>query len=343
MPFLKNSLERQQVDGVSVNNNLEIQEFLIGNQLSNFKLSKLPGDASKRSYYRVYTSGQTHILMDSSQEISSMLNFIKINKHLDNYKIRVPKIIAEDAIQGLLLLEDFGNYTLKRYLLAHADNYMRLYPKAVSILQDILTIPNKIDLPRHDTKKLHAELELFLDWYVKSLLPMNLFVDARLELKAIFSHLYQYLPSLGEALVLKDFMADNIMVIPKDDDQLGILDFQDALYGYRGYDLVSLLQDARLEVPHEIEQQCIAQYLKSIPDISYAKFWAKYNILGIHRNLRIIGCFYRLAKAMGKNQYLDFVPLVWKYINKNLEHEALADVKNWFKRYGLSNNARFDS
>jgi aminoglycoside/choline kinase family phosphotransferase len=341
MPFLKNSLERPHLDDIS--NNLHVQEFLTDHKISNFKLHKLPSDASTRDYYRVYTSRQTYILMDSSQELVSMLNFIKINNHLSSYNIRVPKILAENTAQGLLLLEDFGNYTLKRYLLAHTNKYDQLYPKAVSILQDMLTIPNEIYLPCHDNKKLHSELEVFLDWYVKSLLPMNLFVDARLELKAIFSHLYQSLPSLGQALVLKDFMADNIMVIPHtSENHLGVLDFQDALYGYRGYDLVSLLQDARLEVPREIEQQCIDQYLNSIPEITYEKFWAKYNILGLHRNLRIIGCFYRLAKSLGKKQYLDFVPLVWKHINKNLEHENLADVKNWFKRYGLNNSAKFN-
>lgn len=342
MPFIKQLPDLH--DRINtVDKNLLIELFLKNCDIRNFKLQLLEGDASKRRYGRVHSKDKSYILMDSSQELKACAAFMQIGRYLRQNAINVPDIYAENVAEGLLLLEDFGDVTLRQYIQQNPSAEAKVYSQAVDILLKVKQLSPEFPLERYDNQKLFAELDLFLEWYVKSLLPINVFVDAKIELRAVFAQLYQGLGALQKCLTLKDYMADNIMVIEDAGKAtLGLLDFQDALYGYAGYDLVSLLQDARLEVSQGVVEACLAQFTAHLAQHDIDKFMCNYIILGAHRNLRIIGCFHRLAKSFGKKRYLDYLPLVWQHINANLEHHCLQDVKKWFLKYGLY-PTRFES
>jgi aminoglycoside/choline kinase family phosphotransferase len=128
-------------------------------------------------------------------------------------------------------------------------------------------------------------------------------------------------------LVLRDYHADNLMVLP--DGSLGLLDFQDALAGHAAYDLVSLLQDARRDVSPEIEEAMVRRFVEAAaiedPDV----FRAHYEILGAQRNLKILGIFTRLWKRDGKPAYPLMHPRIWGYVERNLRHPAVAPVRAW--------------
>ena len=129
-------------------------------------------------------------------------------------------------------------------------------------------------------------------------------------------------------LVLRDYHVDNLMVIPDRGDLA--CSFQDALAGHRAYDLVSLLQDARREVSPEIEEAMIARYAAAAGVRDAGRFRAHYEVLGAQRNTKILGIFTRLWKRDGKANYLPFQPRVWRYLERNLKHPALAPVRDWF-------------
>ena len=129
-----------------------------------------------------------------------------------------------------------------------------------------------------------------------------------------------------DVTVLRDYHAENIMLL--DGNTLGLLDFQDALVGHRAYDLVSLLQDARRDVTTAVEATMLARY-RAATGVG-ADFDAAYAILGAQRNAKIVGIFTRLWRRDGKPRYLDLLPRVWNYLNRDLDHPALAPVKTWF-------------
>ena len=133
-------------------------------------------------------------------------------------------------------------------------------------------------------------------------------------------------------LVLRDYHADNLMVLPERED-LGLLDFQDALAGHAAYDLVSLLQDARRDVAPSLEQAMIERYSMAANVADPVRFRAHYEILGAQRNTKILGIFTRLWKRDGKPHYLPLQPRVWNYLERNLAHPALAPVRAWFDEY----------
>ena len=149
-----------------------------------------------------------------------------------------------------------------------------------------------------------------------------------------FAFLKQRLSTVP-TLVLRDYHIDNLMWLENRTgaEQIGLLDFQDALIGDPAYDLVSLLQDARRDVPLEIEDRFLNQFIMEAEIDDPQAFRKAYAILGAHRSARIIGIFIRLWKRDNKPDYLVHLPRLWTYIDRNLTHPALSDIKAWFDEH----------
>ncbi len=130
-------------------------------------------------------------------------------------------------------------------------------------------------------------------------------------------------------LIQRDYHSENLLWLPERQGvaRVGLLDFQDAMTGHRAYDLVSLLQDARRDVPLEIETTMISHYLGQT-SLDRDTFEAAYHMLGVQRNLRILGVFARLCLRDGKAHYVDFIPRVWGYIQRSMTHPALHGIRN---------------
>ena len=128
--------------------------------------------------------------------------------------------------------------------------------------------------------------------------------------------------------VMRDYHAENIMLL--ENGGFGLLDFQDALVGHPGYDLVSMLQDARRDVSDDVEEKMLAYYLSGHSQKEAEEFRSQYAILGAQRNTKIIGIFTRLSVRDGKQRYLDFMPRMWRLLEKDLQHPALAPMAHWF-------------
>jgi aminoglycoside/choline kinase family phosphotransferase len=138
--------------------------------------------------------------------------------------------------------------------------------------------------------------------------------------------------------VLRDYHSPNLMWLPNRDGvrRVGILDFQDALVGPLAYDLVSLLQDARLDVPEALERELLARYCSArgaqSQHFSSDRFVSLYATLGAQRNSKILGIFARLAKRDGKRGYLAHIPRVARYLERGLAHPALAELRRFYAR-----------
>lgn len=288
-------------------------------------IDPLPGDASFRRYFRITRGQKTAMLMDAPPPNEDPGPFLRAAKWLDNNGLRAPRILAEDAAKGLVLLEDFGTARMRDYLDQWPDDEREIYRAAVDALIQLRELPAGPFLDYNLTEYLR-EARLFTEWYCPA---QNLDVDRAGYTAAWEAAITPMLPRQRPGVtVLRDYHAENIMLLGALHDQ-GLLDFQDALVGHAAYDLVSLLQDARRDVPAELEAEMFDYYLQRT-GVPAEDFFADYARLGAQRNAKIVGIFVRLWKRDGKPRYLDLIPRVWALLERDLMHPALAPVAAWF-------------
>lgn len=297
----------------------------------------LKSDASKRTYYRLGTpdSGSC-ILMDCPPDFESVKPFKKVDSILINLGYSAPEVLAEDEKNGFLLLEDFGDATFTKCIQSGTDTLL-LYETAIDVLIDLHKKPLTFfinDVPVYSIKKFLAESALLTEWYYPKIMGHPIKEDAFMEWEKIWADTLNLFTS--EAfLVLRDYHVDNLVWLSHRQgvQRCGLLDFQDAVAGPRAYDVVSLLEDARLDVPAHIRETMLQRYFDAFPKLDRDRFLAEYNILGAQRNAKIIGIFSRLAFRDSKSVYLSHIPRVWKLLENNLLHPALKEVREWLDYY----------
>jgi aminoglycoside/choline kinase family phosphotransferase len=186
------------------------------------------------------------------------------------------------------------------------------------------------DLPAYDDEKMLGEASRFTRWYAS-----DLSADAKADYLDIWRELLPAVRVGEDALVYVDYHADNLLWLPDRDGlgRVGLLDFQDARLGPPAYDLVSLLEDARRDVPHGLAEAMIERYLAARPDLDGEAFRTAYALLGAQRNCKILGLFSRLAKRDGKTQYLTLQERVRGHLQRDLAHPKLAALAAWFDRH----------
>jgi aminoglycoside/choline kinase family phosphotransferase len=300
--------------------------FLAAHGWDGAEILPLAGDASFRRYFRVVHDGRTAVLMDAPPEHEDVGPFLAVAGHLLDRGFLPPRPLAVDRAQGLLLLEDFGDDRVGPLLAREPHREREIYERAVDILARLARHPAPEDLAPYDATAMEREVLLFTDWYAPA---VGLELDPEPFLAAWRETWAGLLPAVRSdpVLVLRDYHADNLMVLP--DGSLGLLDFQDALAGHAAYDLVSLLQDARRDVSAEIEEAMVRRFVEAAAIEDPEVFRAHYEILGAQRNLKILGIFTRLWKRDGKPAYPRMHPRIWGYVERNLRHPAVAPVRAW--------------
>ena len=295
----------------------------------------LAADASFRRYFRLIDNSRRAVLMDAPPPHEDVRPYIHVAGLLRDYGLSAPEIYAEDREQGLLLIEDLGDDTYTR-LLADGSDETALYSLAIDTLvalQRAVTAPP--DLPPYDEATLIAEATLLTDWYAPAILGAPLSPDARDEYVALWREALPFSTLPGPTLVLRDYHVDNLMLLPGRDGVrgCGLLDFQDALCGPASYDLASLLEDARRDVPPALRLAMTQRYLAARPEIESGAFQRSVAILAAQRNAKIIGIFTRLARRDGKPHYLGHIPRVWRLLEDDLREPALRPIAAWLDRH----------
>jgi aminoglycoside/choline kinase family phosphotransferase len=281
-------------------------------------------DASFRRYFRAFRNGTTFIVMDAPPGKEDVLPYLKVTGLLEALGAHVPHVHEADVARGLLLLEDLGGtHYLSR--LNAGDDPERLYGDALRVLADIQVRGGEAaaELPPYDREVLARELALMPDWFVGRHLALELSsADTRM-IAAAFEFL------IGEALtqpavfVHRDYHSRNLMVV--DDRNPGILDFQDALRGPIGYDLVSLLKDCYISWPRERVVRWVSDYralLRSqggegggrLSGRDDAEFLRWFDLIGVQRHIKVLGIFARLWYRDGKPGYMNDLPLTLEYV-----------------------------
>ena len=307
--------------------------FLAGAGYAESRLEALPMDASRRCYFRLPQAGL--LLMDSPPGIEPIVPFLNVAMHLRELGLSAPHVLASDAAAGLALIEDFGQATYTR-LLAMGNAEQPLYELAVDALVHLHRAPRAlaVKVPAYDLSALLAEAVLFIDWYAPLLVDKAEAAALREPFLAVCGQLASAVATRREALVLRDFHVDNLMRL---DGQTGVkacglLDFQDALIGSCAYDLMSLLEDARRDVPEALRDHLLTRYLAQRPEVDAEQFGADYPVLAALRHAKVAGIFVRLAQRDGKQHYLAHVPRVIGLLDRALRTPALLPLREFLDR-----------
>lgn len=305
----------------------KIRAWLEGTDYKNFDIEVASADASFRQYFRLSKAGENYILMDSSREKESLAPFIDVTKRLLDVDVRVPHILAENLGEGFLVLDDFGNTNYLDVL--NDQNYEILYTKA---MDEIIKMQKgeTAGLPLYDKAFLHFEMDLMKRWFLQQYVKLPL---SREEEKII----EEALDAISEVVltqphgvfVHRDYHSRNIMLTPE--DEIGVIDYQDAMNGAITYDLVSLLKDLYIEYPPK-EVEALALHFRDMLGLEAddATFIKWFDFMGLQRHIKVLGIFARLYLRDAKEGYLKDLPLTLKYTieaaEKYEETKALAGL-----------------
>ena len=333
-----------------------------GIPIGELAISYLQGDASARSYARIHDGSRTWLLMDSPRQADGppirdgrpysaiahlaedIQAFIAIGAELAKAGLSTPSTERVDPQRGLAIIEDFGDAVFGAEIAAGCDLAM-LYEAATDVAIALREVPVpeiataadcRHRLQRYDCDALHIEVELLLDWFIPYVVEGKLDEPARHAFRDAWQPQFARLQSGPHGWVLRDFHSPNLIRLPQRTGiaAVGLIDYQDAVIGHPAYDLVSLLQDARLDVPASVEDRLLEHYCRTVAvnDGSFdeADFRWAYAVLGAQRNTKILGIFARLAHRDGKPQYLRHIPRLSGYLRRGLAHPQLAEVRSWY-------------
>ena len=303
-------------------------------------LKKIKGDASFRNFFRKKNKKNTSIIVFANKEkIKNLLIYDAINKILNKNNILAPSLYQENYTKNYIEIQDFGDDTLFKILLKKNKSKFNYFKKVINVLNKIQAIKNRniknfkkknYILPKYNQKLLIKEANLFCEWYVKKNLSKDksdVFVK---KFKKVIKKLVLNLKLENDVFVHRDFHISNLMLV---NNQIGVIDSQDASIGNRAYDLASLIDDVRLKTSNLLKNKVYSFYIKKQRNLDKYDFKNDFEILSILRNLKIIGIFNRLATRDGKTKYLKLIPYAWALIEIRInKNKIFKDLKILLKK-----------
>jgi hypothetical protein len=321
------------------------------------------GDASVRLYERLTKAdGTTAILMVApprpegpiirfgkpyaaiARLSTDIRAFLAMAEGLRGLGLSTPKVLAASIEDGLALIEDFGDETVVE---DGAPNPAR-YAEAVALIADLhgRDLPDALPygddlhrLPTYDIEAMLIEVELVIDWYGSAIARAAVPSGARMQFLAVWREILAPILAEPTTWTLRDFHSPNLHWLAGREGtaRVGLIDFQDAVIGPPAYDLASLLQDARVDVPDDLEMRLMALYVRRRAAASSGfdaeRFAASYAAVAAQRATKILGIFARLDKRDGKPQYLGHLPRIERYLRRNLAHPLLASLALWYQTH----------
>ena len=338
-----------------------LRDFLDGARHLGDRRVRMAGDASTRSYARLIRDDGVFILMNAPKRpdgaamydgksysaavhlAEDVRPFVAIANGLRAHGISAPAIHHADLDAGFLITEDFGTAAFidgtppapipERYQAATdmlAALHMQALPETLPLLPH-----QDYTIPVFDTEALLIEVGLMPEWYLpdRDAVPSD---ALREEFFAMWRELLAKPAAAPKTWVLRDFHSPNLIWLNGRDGihKVGVIDFQDTVMGPAAYDLVSLLQDARIDVPETLELALFSRYIQARraadPAFDAAGFAELYAIMSAQRNTRLLGTFARLNRRDGKPHYLKHQPRLWTYLTRSLAHPTLAPFRAWY-------------
>lgn len=307
-------------------------------------LSTVSGDASFRRYFRGWLGGQPYILVDAPPDKEDNHTFVRLAEKFLSAGVNVPVVFAVDYELGFMCLSDMGNDCLWTELdffqqnESHLPSASHLYSLAFTQLLKVQACPvgDSFALPTYDRILLHKEMSLFKEWFCEGLLGLTLSSQENELIEASFEFLIQAALSQPQVCVHRDYHSRNLLYRKGQD--LGVIDFQDAVLGPFSYDLVSLLKDCYIAWPKQqvdtwaVEYAHLALEKNIIAELDEESFLRGFDLMGAQRHLKVLGIFSRLFLRDKRLSYLSDIPCTLKYLSSVVkEEDELKEFSAWLE------------
>ncbi|MGD9966016.1 MAG: aminoglycoside phosphotransferase family protein [Hyphomonadaceae bacterium] len=328
--------------------------------------SPLPGDASTRRYERLRLGDRRAMLMDAPPSAESkpcppgatpaerrsmgwnatarlaasrVEAFVAVANYLDGLGLAPPQIYGADCEAGYAVIEDLGD-DLYAHIIAHGADEVPLYEEAARVLAHVHQAPpapSRLEgagnaawpLLEYDALALEVNADLFVEWLPRAA-DVRIDDAARARWERVRDSLIVKALGFPRAFTIRDYHAENLLWLPQRDGlkRVGLLDFQDAIRGWRGWDFSMLLHDARRDVSPAAHRAAVRAYLQASGG-GEADLQRELAVLGAINTMRILGIFSRLTARDNKPRYLAFMPRMWGHLGRTLEHPSLADARTF--------------
>ena len=299
----------------------------------NFKNLKLiSGDASFRKFYK---GKQGLIVYSTKEKKSNLLIYDAVNKILNKNKIKAPKLISQNYNKNYIEIEYLGKHSLYKKIINKKKIRFNYYKKIIKLLNKIQKIKDKkinsflnsrYTIPTYSRDILFKEACLFTKWYLPKIIAKKKQTRLKIQFHKIFKKFLNNLKNKNNIFVHRDFHVSNLIY---ENNNIGVLDSQDALYGNPAYDLASLIDDVRIKTSLKEKEKIYEEFVRVNKNINQAQFKNDFEILSILRNFKIIGIFTRLSQRDKKKQYLKLIPYAWNLIEMRIyKNPKFLELKN---------------
>lgn len=286
----------------------------------------LPQDGTARTYTRVEKGGKHALVMDIPQDENTMLEYLRIGSYLRDNGVRVPEIYELEAHNGFALIEDFGSLPMRIAVQESAKAQKEIYQKAFVMLEQLKALSDVPPLCVYESNAVHKGRRRVMEWYLPAAQKRTIGADLVDEYLAIWDGIEKTLPPYKRGFVHGDYHVDNIMVLS--DGSLGLIDFQDAMFGSPLYDLGNLLEDMRADVPADIQKIAVDKLTED------ERAWMR--ILTTQFHCRLLGQCLLWPIRQNKPQYMRFLPRLEAYVRDALARDPLLlPLKQFFDDLGL--------
>ncbi len=274
-------------------------------------ITAVAGDASFRRYFRFRADNQSRILMDAPSQSADIRSFLDVTRRLRNAALHAPEVIRADQENGFLLLEDLGD-RLYRDILSK-DTTATCFDELFSVLVEMALLVDTSQLPEFNTRELRREMDLLPDWY----LGRHRSQASREKFDLLWDEFCRCVITSARAqpqcFVHRDFHSCNLLRAP--DNSVGIIDFQDAVTGPVSYDFISLLWDRYISWPRSQIEYWMEEFRLMLGLEIEPGQWQRYcDLMGLQRNVKVVGIFARLYYRDGKTGYIEMIPRFYDYI-----------------------------
>lgn len=293
------------------------------------EIEKLPQDGTFRTYTRIEKNGHRALYMDCGPTsgvplVTRVSDFVPICNWLRDIGLRAPEIYELDEANNAAIIEDFGSVSVKQAIINGVDR-MQLYKDAGEILKVIQAADCNLKLPTFEQSFMRKARQRFVDWYVPVIRREKNPDGLVAEYHALWDEIEKGIGPYNERFMHVDYHVENLMYLGGQGiNSIGIIDFQEGMYGPESYDLVNLLEDMRADVPEDIQ----AELLKGKPD----DYLGWYRALGTQFHCRLFGQIIRWAMVENKTWYMQFYPRLIAYVEKALHDPVLEPFKLWLER-----------
>lgn len=297
-----------------------LEDFLNKAAPGYHQLTPVSGDASFRKYYRINQQNSSYIVMDAPPQNENAELFSQVSLAFAQAGINVPTVIDADFDNGFLLLSDLGDTQLISLL--KSDKQQDILENALDVLFKLQKQGGQhiLELPPYSNEKLLNEMQLFDTWFVRSLLGIELDLQQQKQLLKLYQLLIDSANKQAKTWVHRDYHSRNLMY---QQNQIGVIDYQDAVYGPITYDLASLLKDCYIRYDNALIEKLLSNYHQRLLNeemitTDVESFMREFEWMALQRHIKVLGIFARLSIRDNKIGFLADLPLVFAYVEETI-------------------------